>query len=183
METYKKTCKICNKTFENISPKAAYCSAECKLINKRMRDKKYRESEHGAAVRRKNRKNPTVIATRKRYEQTDAFKQSKRRTAQKYAKTENGILHDRTRKLNYYYRKYSAKYGLYNPAAHVATLEEVKILMGAKNCYYCGRELKREEKTIDHKLPVSKGGTNNMNNLVICCQHCNSLKNNKEAIA
>lgn len=181
--TVNKKCRICGNIFTTYTSRTVFCSLECKKTAKKINDKKYRESEHGAAVRRKNRKTASVIESRKRYEQTDAFKQSKRRTAQKYAKTENGILHDRTRKLNYYYRKYSAKYGLYNPAAHVATLEEVKILMGAKNCYYCGRELKREEKTIDHKLPVSKGGTNNMNNLVICCQHCNSVKNNKEAIA
>ena len=180
---YEKKCKICNKPFKSESAISTLCSEECKRVNKHINDAKYRASEHGAAVRRKNRKNESVIKSRKKYEQTDAFKQSKRRTAQKYAQTENGFIHDRTRKLNYYYRKYSAKYGLYNPAAHVATLEEVKELMSATNCYYCGCELKREEKTIDHKLPVSKGGTNNMNNLVICCQHCNSLKNNKEAIA
>ena len=34
-------------------------------------------------------------------------------------------------------------------------------------------------KTIDHKIPVIKGGTNNKENLVLCCKHCNSQKNNK----
>lgn len=47
---------------------------------------------------------------------------------------------------------------------------------------YKGKELSEQEKTVDHKIPVSKGGTNAKTNLVICCRHCNSLKNDKEVI-
>lgn len=176
-----KTCKICGKSFFS-EKRGSFCSLECKKINKRNTDKLYRESEHGAAVRRKNRKNPSVIESRKRYEKTEAFKNSKRRTAQKYNETENGFIHDRTRKLNYYYRHFSNYYGIYNPAAHVATCDEVRELFKAENCYYCGCKLGKHEKTIDHKKPVSKGGTNDTDNLVICCKVCNSTKNNKEAV-
>ena len=182
MKTINKTCKICGNIFTANTNRAAFCSLECKKTAKKLKDKKYRESEHGAAVRRKNRKNASVIESRKRYEKTDAYKNSKRATAQKYRQTENGLLHDRTRKLNYYYRKLSKKYGIYDKCAHVATIDEVKELFSANACFYCNKELSEQEKTVDHKMPVSKGGTNAKTNLVICCRHCNSLKNDKEVL-
>ena len=182
MKTINKTCKICGNIFTANTNRAAFCSLECKKTAKKLTDKKYRESEHGAAVRRKNRKNASVIESRKRYEKTDAYKNSKRATAQKYRQTENGLLHDRTRKLNYYYRKLSKKYGIYDKCAHVATIDEVKELFSANACFYCNKELSEQEKTVDHKIPVSKGGTNVKTNLVICCRHCNSLKNDKEVL-
>ena len=76
MKTINKTCKICGNIFTANANRAAFCSLECKKTAKKLNDKKYRESEHGAAVRRKNRKNASVIESRKRYEKTDAYKNS-----------------------------------------------------------------------------------------------------------
>ena len=45
-------------------------------------------------------------------------------------------------------------------------------------CYYCGCEI-QDKKTIDHKTPVIKGGTNENDNLVLSCLHCNTQKGNK----
>lgn len=51
-------------------------------------------------------------------------------------------------------------------------------------CYYCGKELQdfTKQKTIDHKIPISRGGTNDINNLVVCCHSCNSGKCDKTDI-
>ena len=49
-------------------------------------------------------------------------------------------------------------------------------------CFYCGRS-PREDKIkleIDHFTPVSKGGTDDLENLVAACQKCNSGKSNTE---
>ena len=44
-------------------------------------------------------------------------------------------------------------------------------------CFYCGREnLRLDEIEIDHKLPVSRGGPNTMDNLVTACRECNQRK-------
>lgn len=48
-----------------------------------------------------------------------------------------------------------------------------------KKCYYCGIELNYSNFSIDHKIPVIKGGTNCNENLVACCLYCNSRKRAK----
>lgn len=46
-------------------------------------------------------------------------------------------------------------------------------------CFYCEKPLIYEEATLDHVVPLSRGGTNNITNLVICCKVCNKAKGNK----
>ena len=41
-------------------------------------------------------------------------------------------------------------------------------------CYYCGKQDKNGQ--VDHIQPLSKGGTDDMGNLVWACQDCNSHK-------
>lgn len=40
-------------------------------------------------------------------------------------------------------------------------------------CIYCGATSKDSELQVDHVIPVSKGGTNEIGNLVIACRACN----------
>ena len=40
-------------------------------------------------------------------------------------------------------------------------------------CLYCGVNLTRKNATVDHIIPVSKGGINSKVNFVICCEDCN----------
>jgi len=40
-------------------------------------------------------------------------------------------------------------------------------------CVYCNE---REFLTLDHRLPVSKGGTNEFDNLETVCERCNEAK-------
>ena len=43
-------------------------------------------------------------------------------------------------------------------------------------CHYCGREFKPEELTMDHVIPVSKGGKSTKGNIVPSCKECNNKK-------
>lgn len=43
-------------------------------------------------------------------------------------------------------------------------------------CAYCGCDLDYEEMTIDHILPIYRGGTNYPANLNPCCKSCNRYK-------
>jgi 5-methylcytosine-specific restriction endonuclease McrA len=44
-------------------------------------------------------------------------------------------------------------------------------------CVYCGRDLSRRMyRTLDHLIPVCRGGSNHSSNLVTCCLFCNTKK-------
>ena len=45
-------------------------------------------------------------------------------------------------------------------------------------CMYCGGVV-FEDATIDHVLPLCRGGTHELRNLVVCCKSCNSRKGQK----
>jgi len=42
-------------------------------------------------------------------------------------------------------------------------------------CHYCGQEAN----TVDHLIPISKGGTDEASNMVACCTQCNSSKRDR----
>jgi 5-methylcytosine-specific restriction endonuclease McrA len=46
-------------------------------------------------------------------------------------------------------------------------------------CYYCHKKLKFGDHHVDHVVPLSRGGSNDISNLVIACSYCNCSKNNK----
>ncbi len=46
-------------------------------------------------------------------------------------------------------------------------------------CQYCGEPVTKDNATLDHYIPQSKGGSNNADNLRTCCILCNSLKSGK----
>ncbi len=43
-------------------------------------------------------------------------------------------------------------------------------------CAHCGKKLDFKEATIEHVIPLSKGGTNKKENFVILCETCNKAK-------
>lgn len=47
------------------------------------------------------------------------------------------------------------------------------------NCYYCGCVLNNNNRSLDHKEPLSMGGKHILNNIVVCCSSCNSKKSNR----
>lgn len=63
--------------------------------------------------------------------------------------------------------------------ASTVTAEEWAIIKGrAKNkCYYCQQKMQRL--TMDHIIPLSKGGQHIASNIVPACRSCNSRKGNK----
>jgi len=50
---------------------------------------------------------------------------------------------------------------------------------GTLTCIYCLIPLKFGKDHLEHKIPISRGGTNKYNNLAIACINCNSRKGNK----
>lgn len=43
-------------------------------------------------------------------------------------------------------------------------------------CFYCGKKVAFKQITMDHLVPLARGGRSNKENLVPCCKDCNNLK-------
>jgi 5-methylcytosine-specific restriction endonuclease McrA len=43
-------------------------------------------------------------------------------------------------------------------------------------CHYCGRKVAPRELTMDHVVPISRGGKTTKGNVVACCKECNTAK-------
>jgi len=43
-------------------------------------------------------------------------------------------------------------------------------------CHYCGLKFNPNELTMDHKIPLARGGTSDRENLVPACKDCNNNK-------
>ncbi len=43
-------------------------------------------------------------------------------------------------------------------------------------CHYCGEKSNPLELTMDHLIPISRGGKNNKGNVVPACKSCNNKK-------
>lgn len=43
-------------------------------------------------------------------------------------------------------------------------------------CYYCGEHFAKELLTMDHKIPIARGGSSSKGNVVVSCKECNSAK-------
>jgi 5-methylcytosine-specific restriction endonuclease McrA len=43
-------------------------------------------------------------------------------------------------------------------------------------CHYCGQKFEPAELTMDHILPVVRGGKSVKSNCIVCCKECNNEK-------
>ena len=43
-------------------------------------------------------------------------------------------------------------------------------------CHYCGRSFLPKELTMDHIVPIARGGKTTKGNVVPCCKECNNQK-------
>lgn len=53
-----------------------------------------------------------------------------------------------------------------------------RLLAADNHCVYCSKLLSEYDATQDHVVPVSKGGTDDDDNIVLACYVCNMSKDN-----
>jgi len=51
-----------------------------------------------------------------------------------------------------------------------------KNLRGKGQCYYCQKRFPAKTLTMDHLIPISRGGKTTRSNIVVCCKECNNKK-------
>lgn len=120
---------------------------------------------------------------RERYRRYDAANREKRRLAIAKSRAENPEHHrelnrkwreanieiSRARCRAYWHRRRSGS----DPSAHVDAYAELILL---QPCAYCGAT---DNMSIDHVVPLSRGGTHDVDNLLPACRSCNSSKGNR----
>jgi len=51
-----------------------------------------------------------------------------------------------------------------------------KMIIAKGICHYCGKSFSPGELTMDHIVPISRGGKSTKGNIVPCCKNCNNEK-------
>jgi 5-methylcytosine-specific restriction endonuclease McrA len=65
------------------------------------------------------------------------------------------------------------------PGSHSVGEWLAKVEYYGWKCRYCGKPLSASTLTLDHAVPLSRGGSNWPSNLLPACGSCNSIKNTK----
>ena len=198
--SHSKTCYTCKQhkqvdQFRNHKSRADGLSSNCKDCD-RAKEKIWRENnkEIKAAYDRAYRlANPeSVRARQKRWELKNTEKEKDRKHAfyleNKELFRERGKIwaknnpeKENQKKRNWRannpekalqerhkYRKKLKQNGIYEISE-----KDLKKLVSADVCYYCQ---KKDKLTLEHIIPVSRGGRHSIGNLVMVCKHCNFSK-------
>ncbi len=185
-----RTCSSCKlpETETSFSPKGIYCRA-CSAVAHREWAAKNKErlrlysarwlAEHREAVNAKYR-------DRKR-ERTQAYRVANREKVnalQRERRHQDPARH--AAYLSRWRKKYPEK-NVHNALKYEArkkgaegshTLEEWRALLAQHDhkCAYCGVPITGRNATRDHKIPLSRHGTDRIENIVPACRACNSAK-------
>lgn len=193
-------CGICKKEFEPHHFNQKYCCDECKKEAIRQTKARYKKTEKGIASEMRWRNSEQKKIVDKRYRQSEKgrkkavelqkrylennpeAREQKRERDKAYAHTEKGRAYNNLAAKKYRKTdkgKLASRCGHYNyRGSGKVDKDYVNELLKGDVCYYCGERI-TGKKTIDHKTPSARGGTNENENLVLCCVHCNTQKNDK----
>lgn len=102
-------------------------------------------------------------------------KATKLRTRLKYKDeiAEKSRIYRQAHLKEYAERQHRRRATMQNNGVYLVTDKELKKLYSSP-CYYCGS---KDRITLDHIIPIIKGGTHSIGNLIAACKSCNSQKN------
>jgi len=157
-----KNCKRCETVkdfsdfYKNLNLKHGL-SLYCKICMKELTKKTYSNNREKRIkkIREWEKKNPETVI--------------KQRLA--YGKKNKELLKKRSM---LWHASNSAK--KWNGESGDLTLDDINELLKTTECVFCGAT---EDLTLDHIIPVSKGGENTKSNIQRLCRRCNSSKGNR----
>lgn len=170
-------CLSCGKLFEpnpNWHHKTGNCSDECRKITNRETKAKYKKTEKGKITESK------WIGSEKRRLNEKSYQQKPEARRKAVIRSTNQLKkHPHLREA----KKFRDRvYGYFQRASKkeigkiTNTQWQLKLVEFQNGCAFCGT---KENITIDHIIPLSKGGTNDVDNIQPLCRSCNSRKGNK----
>lgn len=176
-------CKSCIKIYKDeyrknnaekisISKKKHYEENKEKVLSKCAEWKNSNREYHNKKSREYSQKNRVSILKKNKEYYLKNKEMILKRTLL-WFNTEKGKISKRN---THYKRKLAIKNG-------ISTSEIMKHTNSIKNCYWCKCKIDKTIKNgfhIDHYIPLSKGGTHTLENIVISCPSCNILKSNKD---
>jgi 5-methylcytosine-specific restriction endonuclease McrA len=169
-----------NKTEAGRAAKKRYASSERGRTVVCAQVKRYQKTEKGNANRRKqdkkranapHRKSGAVIRARRHYRTSKEYRDKELARTKEWRATDAGAASERNRTN----RRRALKK---NAVSTLTSSEWREVLAAAKGrCCYCRKKFKRL--TMDHVIPLSKGGAHSKENVVAACKSCNSRKRAK----
>lgn len=136
-----------------------------KTESRKTNSRRWRKSHSGKAWRHAYRLEPHTRAMAKRYDQSERRRQSMR----KYRRSERG----RVSTAQHNHRRRSL-----TQDGHVSAKEWRALVEKFQNaCAYCGTS--DVALTMDHVIPLSRGGRHSVSNIVPACLRCNSSKGSR----
>lgn len=148
---------LANRDKVRVYSRARYASKKDLLTEQRRKRDSKRAVEIARLARKRRRKNAAAIkAQKRRYLATPAGR----------AAAKNGFSRRRAR--------------IRACASTVTTAQIRQLLKAARKCAYCGlRFTSKRKPTLDHVVPLARGGAHSLGNLAVCCKPCNSTKGAK----
>ena len=181
-------CLICQKQFNKKYYNQKCCSDECRAIRfsecNKNRVKRWAKNniEKARKIRKKaqtkwyKEKHERALQVAKKSRDSEKGKEYRKKYIEKLRKEKPQWYIDKCRKgsCKYNYLKRNKLAGVLD---YEAIKEKWELL--ENKCQECGTT---ENITIDHIKPLSKGGTNHIDNLQPLCKSCNSKKQDKYEI-
>lgn len=157
-------CPICRKPFSSLGNHVVFCSVACRKKAKKARDRRSLEK-----WKKKNTK------ASKAYNRDYYQKNKKRMDAT------NGRWREANKsKIHIYSQTRRALENGTNGSCSVADLDRIWLKQDGKCANpHCHIKLTKRTRQLDHKNPLSKGGSNYPRNLQWMCRPCNSIKRDK----
>lgn len=156
----KRICKICKKQFVVKHGRQLYCSDRCKIIARRKSKRKY-------GKKYSSRRAKLGLEEIKDYK----LNKETRREKREY------YYRDREKRLVYmreYYHKHKEKFKQYKNLTFRERIIKLMKKRGDKiECAACGYSNERVLVT-HHIVPISEGGTNRLDNIVLLCPTCHT---------
>lgn len=162
-------CTICQQYFEPPHWNSRCCSDKCRKRARAITIKKYKQTDKGRASHQRWLKSKAREMCEWRYRQSEKGKRGAVIRTKRYEKKHP----DKKKKWDteYWYRRRGSNAGYMDWQAILDKFEAL-----GNKCQNCGTTERIE---IDHIKPLSKGGTNHIDNLQPLCKPCNSAKGNR----